>query len=370
MTSHPKRFYFDNLDALRFFSFLAVFLYHSFHTDSPAIKADGMYRFVNGLFKHGDLGVNFFFVLSGFLITYLLLKEEQRYGKIDIPKFYMRRVLRIWPLYFAVLAFGFLVFPLLKQLGGQVSHETASPWLMGAFLGNFNNIWNGLPDASMLGVLWSVGIEEQFYLFWPLLMVLFARQRVWVFLGIIGMSVAFRTYYWDNYDMLYFHTLSAISDMAMGGLLAWGIFTYPDTPQRMGYKKWHSLLLYGSVLLVVIFRKDIFSGPVVVVERISFALLFALVIAEQCFIDKPLVGWGRWKALSRLGQYTYGLYCLHFIGILVALQISKRLGTHVHPYQVIFWETALALGCSIGIAYLSYHLYEQPFLRYKRVFER
>ena len=158
-----NKVYFKNLDFLRFISFISVFLFHSFHTEISAIKKSSVYVLVNDLFIHGDLGVNFFFVLSGFLITYLLLVEENKLNSINVKAFYTRRILRIWPLYYSIVLFGFIVFPFLKTLLGQIPNETANPIYFITFLSNYNNIINGLPDASMLGVLWSVSIEEQFY---------------------------------------------------------------------------------------------------------------------------------------------------------------------------------------------------------------
>jgi len=107
--SHTGKVYFDNLDGLRFFCFLAVFLFHSFHTDLPTVKQHWLYSFFKfELFGNGFLGVNFFFVLSGFLITYLLIKEKTRNRFIHIGNFWVRRILRIWPLYFACVIYGFL----------------------------------------------------------------------------------------------------------------------------------------------------------------------------------------------------------------------------------------------------------------------
>src|SRR5215210_6286731 len=109
----PKnKIFFENLDGLRFFCFLSVFLFHSFHTENPDISSSPVYRlFKHSLFGNGNLGVNFFFVLSGFLITYLLIEEKKLTGKIHIGNFWIRRILRIWPLYFACVLIGFVFFP-------------------------------------------------------------------------------------------------------------------------------------------------------------------------------------------------------------------------------------------------------------------
>src|SRR5690606_19427107 len=113
-----------------------------------------------GLFGNGNLGVNFFFVLSGFLITYLLLIEMQLRGRINIGSFYIRRALRIWPLFYFCVAFGFIAFPFFKSMLGEIPNESANVVSYLFFLNNFDFIKNP-PDSSVLSVLWSVAIEEQ-----------------------------------------------------------------------------------------------------------------------------------------------------------------------------------------------------------------
>ena len=126
MNPSPK-VYFPNLDGLRFFCFLSVFFFHSFATDYESVKQSSLYAFQDSLFANGNLGVNFFFVLSGFLITYLLFAEKSRFQKVNIPNFYVRRILRIWPLFYCCVFFGFVIFPYLKQLFGDTPNETANP---------------------------------------------------------------------------------------------------------------------------------------------------------------------------------------------------------------------------------------------------
>jgi peptidoglycan/LPS O-acetylase OafA/YrhL len=123
--------FFENLDGLRFLSFLSVFFFHIFQSDK--------YPTLNFLFKNGKLGVNFFFVLSGFLITYLLIIEKNDI-KINVFKFWIRRALRIWPLYFLCVALGFLISPILFNCYGIQLAETAElPYFL-TFLANFNVI--------------------------------------------------------------------------------------------------------------------------------------------------------------------------------------------------------------------------------------
>lgn len=145
-----KKIYFENLNGLRFYCFLSVFFYHSFHTEIEGIKKNNFYLFLTkGLFKNGDLGVNCFFVLSGFLITYLLLIEKIKNSNINIWNFWVRRILRIWPLFYFCVFFGFIVFPEIKLAFNQIPNENASYISYLLFINNFDILINGFPDASV-----------------------------------------------------------------------------------------------------------------------------------------------------------------------------------------------------------------------------
>ena len=167
-----------------------------------------------------------FFVLSGFLITYLLLSEQELTNKISLKSFYIRRVLRIWPLYFLIVFIGFVLYPGIKSLMGMQNLSGANILYYLSFLSNFDFIHmvkNGLnTDAMMQNITWSVSIEEQFYLFWPLLFVV-APKRYWLLniLLIIFGSLFFRIAHAQDKIVLYFHTISVLTDLGIGGLFAY-----------------------------------------------------------------------------------------------------------------------------------------------------
>lgn len=359
--------YFKNLDGLRTVAFLSVFFYHSFHTEYEYIKNDRIYQFINSLFQNGDLGVNFFFVLSGFLITYLLIKEESVNGKINLKKFYMRRAFRIWPLYFACVLFGFIIFPLFKQFFGSTPNETADPILFLFFLSNFNNIYNGLPDASILGVLWSISIEEQFYLFWPVLLLLFRTNRIYVFISILVITIVFRLVYHDLSDFLYFHSISAFSDLSMGAILAWlAIFKPLSIRKIQKTPKSTIVIAYIIGFILIVNRGAIFQGTVLIgLEKLILSSFFLFIILDQAFLENSFYQMKSSKLLTKLGKYTYGLYCLHFFGILITTNTSKLLGLNTTIWAVLLGETIVALLISTIIAVMSYHLFEKRFLKIK-----
>lgn len=363
-----KKVYFEKLDSLRFFCFLSVFFYHSFHTDFEEIKSSSVYHFVtNDLFPNGNLGVNFFFVLSGFLITYLLIKEQEKNGQIHLVKFWVRRILRIWPLYFLCVFFGFVIFPYLKVLFGQESLEIANPLYYVLFISNFDILSNGMPDASILGVLWSVAIEEQFYLVWPVILFFIPYNRYWiVFIVIITQSIVFRMLN-DGFAMHEFHTLSCIGDMAVGGLLGWIMSRKESIPNFNKLPRLSILFCYIGFMVFYLFRKDFvaYNDGIAVFDRTVIALFIAGIIADQSFSKRPIFDVSKVTLINRLGRISYGLYCLHFVGILITLKLNVLLGFNQSLYQVLLLETFCALIITILLAELSWRLWERPFLKLK-----
>lgn len=370
VTEAPKKkIYFENLDGLRFFCFLAVFLYHSFITEIVSIGKSGVYNTVKyDVFGNGFLGVNFFFVLSGFLITYLLIEEKKLKGKINIPNFWLRRILRIWPLYYACVLMGFVLFPAIKSFAGGVPDESANPWYYIAFISNFDYIRSGMPDAPGLGVLWSVAIEEQFYLVWPVILSLFPIRLYWIpFTMIIGGSLVFRAMH-DVPKLHEMHTLSCIGDMAIGAFGAWLYLQkerFASIIQNL--PKGVIVGIYGLLITIFLFRDEWMLNTYAqrVVERGLISCVMLLVILEQCFSHHSFYKMSSLKSVTKLGIYTYGLYCLHFLILSITLGVTKTLGLNTSLWQVMLLEPLLALAITILVAKLSYRYFELPFLKLK-----
>jgi peptidoglycan/LPS O-acetylase OafA/YrhL len=370
---HSGKTYFDNLDGLRFFCFLSVFLFHSFHTEIPAIKQSGVFDFVKfSLFGNGFLGVNFFFVLSGFLITYLLIKEKKRNGQIHIINFWIRRVLRIWPLYFACVFYGFVIFPYTKIMAGAQPNETANIWYYLGFISNFDYINKGLPDSPGLGVLWSVAIEEQFYLVWPVILYFFPVKKFWIpLVTILAGSLVFRAFN-DVYKLHEMHTLSCIGDMALGGIGAWLILEKNWFAQKIRtVPRYVIVLMYAAFVFVFLFRDEylLSSYGLRVFERLLISSIMLFIILEQCFAERSFYKMGNFKTVSRLGLVTYGLYCIHFIIISLFVGLSKKLGTNTSTWQVVLMEPAVSLMLTIIVSFISFKYFETPFLKLKERFD-
>ncbi len=183
---NQNRLHFHSLDALRFFAFLKVYLLHiPIHGDFP------IFSFIK---SGGGIGVSFFFVLSGFLITYLLVFEKQKTGKINIKNFLVRRSLRIWPLFYLMVIMVFLLPYEFKELIGF--HMTPNgyefDWKYSfSFLENYKALlMDAPPKTTPLSVFWSLCIEEHFYIFWLILLSLTPVKHIFKFTRKLNLGIS------------------------------------------------------------------------------------------------------------------------------------------------------------------------------------
>jgi peptidoglycan/LPS O-acetylase OafA/YrhL len=356
--------YLEHLDGFRTLAFLAVFANHCL---APVVATLDLGTGVVGLLGHvavsqGETAVGFFFVLSGFLITYLLIVEQRTHGRIDLARFYARRTLRIWPLYFFVLAIVFIIIPsalALLRLPPRVLNEHA-PWYW-VFLSNFDQLRvhiAGLRAEPTLSLTWSIAVEEQFYLTWGLLAAVLAPGRwPWVFSLLFAASVGFKLMHWPDRWTLWVHTLSVTYDLVCGSAAAWWSMQRPQVRDFIGaLPPAVSVGLPVGVLALLSADGWIVPHPL---TRLVLPILFAGILLEQTFGRRSAYKMGRRRALTALGRYTYGMYLLHHLAY-APLATTLSLGTSGRLAAGV-----LALPVTIGLAWLSYHYLEAPFLRLK-----
>ena len=265
----------------------------------------------------------------------------------------------------------------MKKLGGEMVNENANPLYYIFFSANFDimHTWPLKPNALLLSVLWSVAVEEQFYLTWPLILRIVPLKRYkFVFPAIIIFSLIFRSFFTSNsetdYAVRYFHTFSLIGDMALGGLFAY-LVSYENLFKRYitHLPKFAILFIYIGALSVTLFKDYIFTAGIpVILERFVIAFFFGMIILEQNYAKHSIFKMSRLKLISNLGVYTYGLYCLHFLGMYIALKLIGKLRLDGSSIWVAIGGTVVALMLAIAISLMSYHLYEKWFLRLKERF--
>lgn len=379
--SGSSKVFFPNLEGLRFFAFFVVFINHA--TGSLGYNNHSeKYAFIRShFFYNGDLGVSFFFVLSGFLITYLLLKEKELSGKINIKNFYLRRILRIWPLYFLIVGICLLILPEFSNIlppWFQIDPgiNEINPWLYITFLGNFDYLFNGI-NNFMIGILWSVSVEEQFYLFWPLIIAIIpVKHLLKAFILIILGSIAFRFFYaHGNAMIIKYHSLSSISDLASGAVIAY-LACHGNIIARISkIPKWSIISIYLLLLILIPFRFYTWKfgahyAHVSSVMPVVFSTIFAFIILEQNYAANSFYKVSRFKLISSLGKYTYGMYCYHMIAFFAVLVLFYLMGINLHGMSKYTFLTVVLTSffATLLTAELSYIYFESFFLKLKERF--
>ncbi len=357
-----ERFYRPELDCLRLCAFLMVWLSHAllpFHGLLPT----GLLALIEGA---GSCGVPIFFFLSAFLITELLRREELLTGDIDIGAFYLRRILRIWPLYLGVLAMYGLLGLRFHGFRIEPGRLLASLFLAGNWYIAFHPF-----ITTPMRSLWSISVEEQWYLLWPQLRRAAAPRMLLTGCGMVIVSSyillaglahaaaqsAVHVTAWVNSGVQFqFLALGAAAAILLDGRVP-----AISRIHRCG------LTLAGVAALLAASGVCRFktAGPHTAESLCVGYLLVALGTTALFFAAFGVAEQACPKTLVRLGQLSFGLYVFHETGFFLANALARRAHLPFCPSTVAL-EKFCALLATVGMAYASYHLWELPFLRLKR----
>ena len=374
--------YFPNLNGVRFIAAFSVLIHHT-EQIKYLMGLDNIYSnfFIKNL---GKLGVGLFFVLSGFLITYLLLSEKKRRGDISTKDFYIRRVLRIWPLYFIIVILGFFVFPVIpifnEPLRSQYYFDEnffkRLPFFL-LFLPNLGFVFYRAP--YLCSQTWSVGVEEQFYAIWP--WIIKSKNPVRTFFKLVGGFLLILGIFW-----LYIFKISDLSEttkqkfqdglalffsqfriltMVIGGIGAYLVFEKKDKILSTLFRKDVQIVVY---LVLFLMLGTGFHVPGINMEFYGIFFCFFILNVSQ---NPNTIFYLEQKIVHYFGKISYGIYIYHpAVIVLCVNSIHYFMGKNLSNlnFNLLLYPSAFLL--TIAVCELSFRFVETPLLKLKDRFNR
>ncbi len=370
-----------NLDELRCIAASLVLMYH---IDAGLVRNHYKEEYYSIFpFNFGSLGVVLFFVLSGFLITWLLLHEKQTTG-ISVKRFYLKRILRIWPLYYLIIIlcflflndWAFLEWKTIAPIQTIIIDKGLLIFLLVIICPNV-----ALLFASSLGYAnptWSIGVEEQFYLIWPHIM---KTRRPMIYISSIIIIMIFLR------NGLLIHTanwLVQASWLAKSSIVYKSLFTFNRffvfsfafkiDAMAIGALGAITAVYYKKILALIfsktfqwafycLFAIAIFTMPDILPYQ-GFSIFFILLILNLALNEKSLLSI-RNRRIAWLGQISYGIYLFHSITIVPSVKLVLYIADGKVNLFTEIMMCAVSLSITVGIATLSYKYFETPFLKMK-----
>ncbi len=378
----PK-IHFSGLNTLRFFAAYFVVLHHG-----ETIRSKyGLPNFEHySFFRNGSLAVSFFFVLSGFLITYLLLSEIKKTDTVSLKKFYMRRVLRIFPLYYLLVFIGLIAIPIFLNVihfSNTQPYDTATGGVL--FLLFLSFVVNALFGSHLLEPLWSIGVEEYFYLIWAPLFKFFKHHILKVIIGVIIIKSIIILFFATQNDKS--EAIKIVEDvllslkfelMAIGGLGAYAVFKNRKRVENGLIFKPIFQILFLTILFLRFFFHSYFLENQFIIYKLFFltpvlgtyteGVLFLWLILNVSVYPKPLFKLNN-ACLEKLGEISYGIYMYQMLVIFGVVLVFKKWMMNMSPtLSTVFFYTVVTFGV-ISISWLSKRYFEDWFLKFKTRFE-
>jgi peptidoglycan/LPS O-acetylase OafA/YrhL len=310
----------------------------------------------------GAFGVDVFFALSSYLITELLLRERQQCGEVDVRAFYVRRILRIWPLYFTFLAFAAALHWVVP--GQNIGWRAGLAFTLLA--GNWWVVFQGFP-SSIIFPLWSISIEEQFYLTWPAVVRRISqRAMAAVAVALLVIATLTRIYLGAHHageTQVWCNTLARLDPIALGILAA--IVLRGRIPKIQLLER-GALFLAGLMGIALaanywMVKYDPLSTTSMVlgypVAALGSVALLIAVLNEHAILRKSI--------LVYLGRISYGLYVFHVLGLMISDYTVHDQTSSLGRYML---RVGVALAATVGLSAVSYRCLESPFLQMKQRF--
>ncbi|TAE35200.1 MAG: acyltransferase [Runella slithyformis] len=372
--------YFPNLNGVRFIAAASVLIHHVEQV-KEVFQISNIYG--NHLIKNmGKLGVDLFFVLSGFLITYLLLHEKKQNTHVNTRDFYIRRVLRIWPLYFLIVFLAFFVFPnvpFFVPANNEHFYFDANFYrrlsLFLIVLPNIGIILYGSPYLS--AQTWSIGVEEQFYYLWPWIIDRFTPKRILttvVLFSLATMAVFYVYLRWVGHSNLqnnlpeitrFFFSQFRILTLLTGGFAAALVFYQKKNVLHFLFRRDVQVLVYALLVFLLASNFHI-TGLHLEFYGLFFAFFILNVSSNSRSIINLEYGW-----VSYLGKISYGLYIYQTAMIVFSIHLIQWVFGNNLPiatFNCLLY--ALSFGTTVLVSAVSFAYFEKPFLNFKKRFSQ
>ena len=348
------------LDGVRGVAVMLVFISH-FHwilSKKTGYSQVTPWKFINRTFEAGFLGVDIFFVLSGFLITSLLLKDHANKQPGMVGRFYKRRALRLLPALYALLIVDFFVAWLESA---RMDFQWRTTWRALLYLNNWNVVWNFRDSRNDLGHLWSLGIEEQFYIVWPavVLLMLALKLHHQIIITVLSLAIAaivvHRINLWNDdiyWLFIYIRTDTRVDSLLVGALFAY-VYRHYRVPSQV--LNWAATLCFAGLMYI---KYELDASPFIMKTGFTvIAVLAGIIIlagAEGAwFANRVLIS----RPLTIIGKVSYGLYLWH-------LPVFLILGRHVTSGPKPLRILAGIIVASV-VTVISWFFIEKPFLNLK-----
>jgi len=363
------------LDGVRGLAILLVIAFHTLKRADVFTGNEFLHR-VSDLTKVGWAGVDVFLVLSGFLITGILLKTKE--SPSYFRNFYVRRILRIFPLYYLLIGAIFIFLPQLDRVAGE---RTQSLWPFFLLYAQ-NWLYIPKPDQSLfLGFTWSLAIEEQFYFLWPAV-VYFLKKRalVWTGIGIILNSILLRLILMLPFfkianlkEFFYYGTITRFEGLILGGLIAVAFYESGKWKERLIRWAWPTLTISLGLFTII----SITGTPSPAADNNLLTIwgytLLALISGSLIILvsTQPKRSFIRLafsnKVMMFFGKYSYAMYMFHVPVLIILMEIMWKTGRQNGWMWLLYIVISFSLTTMLSL--LSWNLLEKHMLKFKRYFE-
>jgi peptidoglycan/LPS O-acetylase OafA/YrhL len=337
------------------------------------------------IFNNGGLAVQFFFVLSGFLITYLLLQEQDRNGTIRIRSFYMRRILRIWPLYYLLMGIGLFLIPMvavpLLKIPYSLPFSTGEGFVMYAFF--LPNLATALYPPTLLYPLWSIGVEEQFYLFWAPVVKYLRKYLLWIFGVIIVSKTLIHIYMTQTMPeswITHFVDTLQFECMSIGGVGAWYVHREGGMIKTaFFFNQFYQMTFTALLFALLFFQKSLLAADHFYASiyqwvyhpmwaTLPTSLIFLYIILNVSL--NPNAIWNTEnKTFHFLGEISYGIYMYHILIVFGTITVTKKWLINMNAYSASLILYGLICSILVFVSYFSYHFVEKKILKLKIKYE-